>query len=114
MQILEDVSEEHARKTITVDPHPNNPNVQAASIHPCKHAEVMRRLVARLGQDVEVKDYLILFIKFIASVIPTIEYAPLVPEKAPAINTHAPAPIHWHYLAYSAPSCVTRAARGMN
>ncbi len=36
-QILEDVSEEHARKTITVDPHPHL-NISAASIHPCRHA----------------------------------------------------------------------------
>lgn len=34
-QVLQDVSEEHARKTITVDPHPHLP-VTAASIHPCK------------------------------------------------------------------------------
>lgn len=43
-QVLEDVSEEHARKTITVDPHPHM-SLVAASIHPCKHAELMKRLV---------------------------------------------------------------------
>lgn len=42
-QILEDVSEEHARKTITVDPFPHS-GVPAASIHPCKHASVMKKL----------------------------------------------------------------------
>lgn len=47
LQILEDVSEEHARKTITVDPHPHLP-ISAASIHPCRHAEVMKRLVDNL------------------------------------------------------------------
>lgn len=44
VQILEDVSEEHARKTITVDPHPHM-SLSAASIHPCRHAEVMKKLV---------------------------------------------------------------------
>ena len=44
MQILEDVSEEHARKTITVDPFPNT-GVPSASIHPCKHASVMKKLI---------------------------------------------------------------------
>jgi Autophagocytosis associated protein, active-site domain len=34
-QVLEDVSEEHARKTITVDPHPHLAT-SAASIHPCR------------------------------------------------------------------------------
>ena len=40
---MEDVSEEHARKTITVDPFPHS-SVVAASIHPCKHASVVRKL----------------------------------------------------------------------
>jgi ubiquitin-like-conjugating enzyme ATG3 len=48
-QVLEDVSEEHARKTITLDPHPHLP-ISAASIHPCRHAEVMQRLVDNLQQ----------------------------------------------------------------
>ena len=45
LQILEDVSEEHARKTITVDPFPHS-SVVAVSIHPCKHASVMKKLGA--------------------------------------------------------------------
>lgn len=40
---MEDVSEEHARKTITVDPFPHS-SVLAASIHPCKHASVVKKL----------------------------------------------------------------------
>lgn len=40
---MEDVSEEHARKTITVDPFPHS-SVVAASIHPCKHASVVKKL----------------------------------------------------------------------
>ncbi len=43
-QVLDDVSEEHARKTITVEPHPHL-SLTAASIHPCRHGEVMKRLV---------------------------------------------------------------------
>ena len=42
-QIMEDVSEEHARKTITVDPFPHSSTI-AASIHPCKHASVVKKL----------------------------------------------------------------------
>ncbi|KXZ48496.1 hypothetical protein GPECTOR_27g666 [Gonium pectorale] len=76
-QVMEDVSEEHARKTITVDPHPHLANLSAASIHPCRHAEVMRKLVERLaeaGREFKVDQYLVLFLKFIASVVPTIQY----------------------------------------
>ena len=42
LQVLQDVSEEHARKTITVETHPHL-SVMAASIHPCRHAEVMKK-----------------------------------------------------------------------
>lgn len=46
-QILEDVSEDHAKKTVTLDPHPHLA-VSAASIHPCRHAEVMKKLADNL------------------------------------------------------------------
>jgi ubiquitin-like-conjugating enzyme ATG3 len=49
-QVLEDVSEEHARKTITLDPHPHLA-VSAASIHPCRHAEVMKKLADNISSD---------------------------------------------------------------
>eukprot|EP00878_Enallax_costatus_P003154 GHUV01003354.1.p1 GENE.GHUV01003354.1~~GHUV01003354.1.p1 ORF type:complete len:301 (+),score=98.44 GHUV01003354.1:117-1019(+) len=75
-QVLEDVSEEHARKTITVEQHPHLA-VSAASIHPCRHAEVMKKLVDNLiagGTEFKLEQYLVLFLKFIASVVPTIQY----------------------------------------
>jgi ubiquitin-like-conjugating enzyme ATG3 len=46
--VLQDVSEEHARKTITLDPHPHL-SVNAASIHPCRHAEVMKKLADNMA-----------------------------------------------------------------
>ena len=42
-QIFEDISENYARKTATVEPFPHS-SVPAVGIHPCKHAETMRRL----------------------------------------------------------------------
>ena len=74
---LDDISADHAAKTVTIDPHPHLP-LQAASIHPCKHAHVMKRLLDNLceakGSDPHVEFYLILFLKFIASIVPTIDY----------------------------------------
>jgi ubiquitin-like-conjugating enzyme ATG3 len=49
VQVLEDVSEDHAKKTITVDPHPHLA-VSAASIHPCRHAETMKRLADNMKE----------------------------------------------------------------
>ena len=67
---------QHAGKTVTRDPHPHL-GIKCAYIHPCKHAPVMKTLsdMAREGgRAITVESYLILFLKFIASVVPTIEY----------------------------------------
>lgn len=74
---LEDVSAEHAQKTVTIDPHPHT-GVPSASIHPCRHSSVMKKLVdsmrAERGETPSVDTYMFVFLKFIASVIPTVEY----------------------------------------
>lgn len=75
--MLEDMSAEHADKTVTVDPFPHMSSLKTASIHPCKHANVMKVLGDQQlenGKPFPVEHYLILFLKFIASVVPTIEY----------------------------------------
>lgn len=75
-QIMEDISADHAGKTVTVEPHPYL-GVAHASIHPCKHASVMKRIVEQLesgGGVVDVRQYMFVFLKFISSVIPTIQY----------------------------------------
>lgn len=73
----EDFSEDHANKTITIEAHPHLRDVQMASIHPCRHAEVMKKLIGQLassGKELGVHQYLIIFLKFVQAVIPTIEY----------------------------------------
>ncbi|KAI3808013.1 hypothetical protein L1987_23953 [Smallanthus sonchifolius] len=74
--VLEDVSQDHARKTVTIEDHPHLPG-KHASVHPCKHAAVMKKLIEPLiagGLEPQVDKYLFLFLKFVATVIPTIEY----------------------------------------
>ncbi|KAL3524144.1 hypothetical protein ACH5RR_016978 [Cinchona calisaya] len=74
--VLEDVSQDHARKTVTVEDHPHLSG-KHASVHPCRHGAVMKKIIDVLllrGVEPEVDKYLFLFLKFIASVIPTIEY----------------------------------------
>jgi len=109
-RVMEDISVDHVNKTVTVLPHPHL-GVEHASIHPCQHAHVMKKIIDRLaireaeearkeaekekpqrGQKddnktaapttsknpmkskIVVEQYMILFLKFISSVIPTIEY----------------------------------------
>lgn len=76
-QMYDDISEEHAKKTVTFEAHPHIPGTLMASIHPCRHAEVMKKLInmmADSGKELEVYNYLMIFLKFVQSVIPTIEY----------------------------------------
>ncbi|KAJ6849615.1 autophagy-related protein 3 [Iris pallida] len=74
--VLEDVSQDHAHKTVTIEDHPHLPG-KHASVHPCRHGAVMKKIIDVLmshGVEPEVDKYLFLFLKFLASVIPTIEY----------------------------------------
>ena len=48
-----------------------------ASVHPCKHAQTMKKLLDQItegGGDLLVHQYLIVFLKFVQAIIPTIEY----------------------------------------
>ena len=125
-QIFQDVSADHAFKTVTIEPFPHSATLQAASVHPCKHASVMKKVIERMnagvveeqrrlhassssgstnstskekkkwgfrrvvsGKDsssnngagaeddaaegMRVDFYLVVFLKFIASIVPTIE-----------------------------------------
>ncbi|CAI4221827.1 unnamed protein product [Auanema sp. JU1783] len=75
-QTYEDFSADHANKTITIEAH-KSLDCEMATIHPCKHAEMMKRLIDQYtsnGRDLGVHEYLMLFLKFVQAVIPTIEY----------------------------------------
>lgn len=75
-EVLQDVSQDHANKTVTVAVHPHL-GVTQAYIHPCKHAHVMKKMIDRLveaGKTPRVDQYLFIFLKFLHAAIPTIEY----------------------------------------
>jgi len=75
-QIYQDISQDHANKTVTIEPHPHL-NMSQASIHPCKHSNVMKKIIDHLvenGKELRVDQYLILFLKFVSAIIPTIDY----------------------------------------
>ncbi|KAL6997604.1 E2-like enzyme, partial [Sarracenia purpurea var. burkii] len=74
--VLEDVSQDHAQKIVTIEDNPHLPG-KHASVHPCRHGAVMKKIIDVLmsqGVEPDVDKYLFLFLKFVASVIPTIEY----------------------------------------
>jgi len=74
--IFEDISADHAHKTVTVEPHSHS-GVVCASIHPCRHSEVMKRFMGKMeesGKVMSIDQYMFLFLKFMSAVIPTIQY----------------------------------------
>lgn len=93
--------QDYAKKTVTIDPHPHLSRSHGlfryliymfhvdflpffytflivASIHPCQHGPAMLRIIEALKEcssDLpRVDQYLFIFLKFIQSVVPTIEY----------------------------------------
>ncbi|KAF9518660.1 hypothetical protein BS47DRAFT_1325195 [Hydnum rufescens UP504] len=123
-QVFQDVSADHAFKTVTIEPFPHSTRLSAVSVHPCKHASVMKKVIERMNAGVveqrqhasnssspsgkggeagkkkwlgvvrkvtggekpqspnnadddsdgmRVDFYLVVFLKFIASIVPTIE-----------------------------------------
>jgi ubiquitin-like-conjugating enzyme ATG3 len=75
-EIFQDISQDHAKKTVTIEAHPHQ-DVSLASIHPCKHAQVMKRILEQLeeaGNELRVDFYLLIFLKFMSSVLPTMDY----------------------------------------
>jgi ubiquitin-like-conjugating enzyme ATG3 len=62
---------------VTIEPHPHQTGIPHAAIHPCQHGAVMKRIVANLmagGKDIRSDQYMFIFLKFVQSVIPTIDY----------------------------------------
>lgn len=94
-EVWQDISGDHVGKTVTMEtfPHSATSN-QMASVHPCKHSSVMKVFIERAdGQamakarknkktedvtseedGIRVDQYLIIFLKFIATITPTIEH----------------------------------------
>ncbi|OEU10864.1 Autophagy_C-domain-containing protein [Fragilariopsis cylindrus CCMP1102] len=100
-QMMEDVISDYAYKTVTIEIHPHiTSSCPHASIHPCQHAKVMKAIIKNLikgsstkssnskksdvdddgneqqhqQQGPSVETYLFIFLKFVSSMIPTINY----------------------------------------
>ena len=61
-------TQDHLNKTVTLEQHPHLPPPPRLSVHPCRHAEVIKRImdmVAEDGRELEVHSYLVVFLKFV-------------------------------------------------
>lgn len=93
-EVWQDISGDHVGKTVTMEafPHSASGN-QMASVHPCKHSSVMKVFIDRADKQaknkaakergtrvadhddgIRVDQYLVIFLKFIATITPTIEH----------------------------------------
>ncbi|KAF3827568.1 hypothetical protein GH733_003054 [Mirounga leonina] len=104
--MYEDISQDHVKKTVTIENHPHLPPPPMCSVHPCRHAEVMKKIIETVAEGggelgvhmypylymslvaywllgfffslwkmlLKTYRYLLIFLKFVQAVIPTIEY----------------------------------------
>ena len=75
-QIFEDIYAEYQNETVTEE---NMPFLECRmlTIHPCKHSEVLKRFVEESkakGKKIKPHMSLIIFLKFMSSVMPTVRY----------------------------------------
>ncbi|EZG51722.1 autophagy-related protein 3 [Gregarina niphandrodes] len=74
--VFEDIHNDYLARTVTVDPHPFT-GVPTVSIHPCKHASVMRTVAqnwVKAGMKPRPDLALFILLKMVSSVVPTINY----------------------------------------
>ena len=67
-------STEYVSTTVTVEPHPAVLSSPQLSIHPCKHAGVMRLLLAGVDGEDKLAAYLPALLKFAGSVCPSLVF----------------------------------------
>jgi len=75
-EIKEDIMLDYIDKTVTIEKHPNL-GIRSASIHPCHHSHLLKKFISNYeqsGRRLDVEKSIILFLKFLSSVVPTIKY----------------------------------------
>jgi ubiquitin-like-conjugating enzyme ATG3 len=75
--IRQDIQKEYLDKTLTVETFPFIENTSMSTVHPCKHANVLKSMADAMRenkQKVDAHFALLIFLKFITSVIPTVEF----------------------------------------
>ena len=73
-EVFEDIMQDYTNKTVTIEAHPHLGAGACASIHPCKHEchEKNHDRSKESGKKARMEQYILVFLKFIQSVIPTI------------------------------------------
>jgi len=72
-KMTEDISKEHKGITVTLETHPFFDNLISLSVHPCKHAVVMKKLL-NVNIKTKIEEYFIFFLKFVSCIIPSLDF----------------------------------------
>ena len=75
-EINQDIMVEYIDRTVTIEKHPHK-DIKSVSIHPCKHSLLLKKMIdnfEREGKKLEIYLSILLFLKFLHSVVPTIQY----------------------------------------
>jgi len=77
-EMSQDVMQDYINRTATMERHPFEPDTLTISIHPCRHAHAMKRILQGMsvgtGGNLSVESYMVAFLKMLASMLPTMEY----------------------------------------
>lgn len=75
-EMKQDIMMEYIDRTVTIEKHPCT-GIKSISIHPCKHSLLLKKMIdnyERAGKTLEVYMSILIFLKFLHSVVPTIQY----------------------------------------
>ncbi len=75
-EMKEDVMPEYRNKTCTIEPQTCT-GLRNISVHPCRHSLLLKKMIQDFqnsGKKLEVHMSILLFLKFLQSVVPTVQY----------------------------------------
>ena len=75
-EMKEDVMPEYRNKTCTIETQPCT-GLRNISVHPCMHSLLLQKMIKDFqnsGKKLEIEQSILLFLKFLQSVVPTVQY----------------------------------------
>ena len=75
-EMKEDIMPEYRNKTCTIEPQTFT-GIRNISVHPCRHSLLLKKMIKDFqnsGKKLEVEQSILLFLKFLQSVVPTVQY----------------------------------------
>ena len=75
-EMKEDVMPEYRNKTVTIEPQTCT-GIKNISVHPCRHSQLLKKMIndfQNSGRKMEIHMTILLFLKFLQSVVPTVHY----------------------------------------